>query len=407
MGDVTNLIDLLPIYYSRLFPFEDYYRWLSYGKLAKFCNREFSFTIMDDIYLRFQSYKSLHELEVEIKKLLPFKIDLGAIYNISPREQHMNPSFTPVERELVFDIDMTDYDEVRTCCQGADICSKCWKFMALACKILDTALRMDFGYKHILWVFSGRRGIHCWVCDQEARKLTVPERCAVAEYLQLIEGGEYMGKKVRFGECIPHSVRRSLQMIESIFIPFCVEEQDILGTEDRINKFLKIISDDECRDELKLLFDKCSSSNARWNAFVNYIRNLKITGNKKWSQHRHIVEEVMVQYAYPRLDINVTKGMNHLLKSPFCIHPKTGKVCIPFTAKTVDKFQPENVPTISTLIEEINEFDVKNTAEENLNMKRIRDYKKTSLNKSMHMFREFIWNLDNDGSNEIPEKMEF
>jgi len=31
MGDVSDLLDLLPIYYSRLFPFADYHRWLSYG----------------------------------------------------------------------------------------------------------------------------------------------------------------------------------------------------------------------------------------------------------------------------------------------------------------------------------------------------------------------------------------
>lgn len=31
MSDVSDLLDLLPVYYSRLFPFADYYRWLSYG----------------------------------------------------------------------------------------------------------------------------------------------------------------------------------------------------------------------------------------------------------------------------------------------------------------------------------------------------------------------------------------
>jgi len=37
------------------------------------------------------------------------------------------------------------------------------------------------------------------------------------------------------------------------------------------------------------------------------------------------MEDIVLQYTYPRLDAEVSKHRNHLLKAPFCVHPATGK----------------------------------------------------------------------------------
>ena len=47
--------------------------------------------------------------------------------------------FAPVERELVFDIDLTDYDDVRTCGKEGHICNACWPLMAVAVEVKTSA----------------------------------------------------------------------------------------------------------------------------------------------------------------------------------------------------------------------------------------------------------------------------
>ena len=51
-------------------------------------------------------------------------------------------------------------------------------------------------------------------------------------------------------------------------------------------------------------------------------------------------------HSYPRLDVEVSKKMNHLLKAPFCVHPKTGKVCVPIDPAAAWDFDVDAVPTL-------------------------------------------------------------
>lgn len=65
------------------------------------------------------------------------------------------------------------------------------------------------------------------------------------------------------------------------------------------------------------------------------------------------LEDIILQYTYPRLDAEVSKHRNHLLKAPFVIHPKTGRVCVPIDPELVEEFDPAKVPTVSQLFEEL------------------------------------------------------
>ncbi|MEE6471609.1 hypothetical protein FKM82_009309 [Ascaphus truei] len=211
-----------------------------------FQHREFCFTLKDDIYVRYQAFNNQSELEKEMQKMNPYKIDIGAVYSQKPSLHNTVKSgaFQAQEKELVFDIDMTDYDDVRRCCRSADICTKCWTLMTIAIRILDRALEEDFGFEHRLWVYSGRRGVHCWVCDESARKLSQAARSAVADYLSVVKGGEDTIKKVQLSEPFHPFIRKSLKVVEKYFEEYALVQQDILENKECWDKVLALVPDD-------------------------------------------------------------------------------------------------------------------------------------------------------------------
>ena len=350
------------------------------------------------------------EMKRAIQTRQPHKIDIGAVFSAPPKEHTtIRPElFYTVERELVFDIDMTDYDEVRNCCSGANICHKCWPFMTMALKCVDTALREDFAFKHILWIYSGRRGIHCWVNDANARKLSNDARTAVVEYLSLAvegKGGKLseelnnskIARELEDGKIHPH-LRRSYDILEPYFADYIADEagQGLFASKDKwipvLNSIPDCISGDSIREELAKEFkDHRLTGKKRWQLVKDKIfmsENSNVSNNKKrkstdYPALRRWVREIVFRYTYPRLDVNVSKAMNHLLKSPFCVHPKTGRVCIPIDPKKADSFDPFSVPTVRSLCQEIDDFDRLHPGEGAVTG----DTEKTSLKDAVEVFK--------------------
>ncbi len=103
-------------------------------------------------------------------------------------------------------------------------------------------------------------------------------------------------------------------------------------------------------------------------------------------------QDIVLEYTYPRLDINVSKKLNHLLKSPFVIHPGTGRVCVPIDRRSFEDFDPLAVPTVQELIWEIDAWTEPEVKPE----RPVQDWEKTSLKPYIDYFRSFVSTMMKD-----------
>jgi len=303
----------------------------------------------------------------------------------------------------VFVIDLTDYDGVRNCgCSGAKICGKCWTFMGMAVAVMDEGLRRDFGFKHVAWFYSGRRGVHCWVCDESARKLSNEARSAVATYFEVNLGSD-KDRTFHLPSPLHPMLSRAYKILEPQFVT-CVLPEEGHGLLDTLPSSLALLQTlPDSADSVKLkLKDRWASPKDRstprekWEqlkaallAFVGKGASKAKAPKALSALDRLRLElwpvETVFRHTYPRLDINVSKAQNHLLKSPFCVHPKTGRVCVPVDTATFAAFDPFRVPTLARLMTELDEYEARGGArDEGV----VHDWQKTSLRGPFEKFRK-------------------
>lgn len=205
-------------------------------------------------------------------------------------------------------------------------------------------------------------------------------------------------------------LERAYQHLEPIFVRDVIPNHKLFATAEQWNALLESLPEaaqpvkDHLREEWTRAKKGPTSPEHKWstlkkhlNAFIKNskpagsVKHAKTLASKDLAKLEAFCPTLVFTYTYPRLDVNVSKMRNHLLKSPFCVHPKTGRVCVPFLASEVDQFDPFQVPTLPQLLREVDAYDkaaaTNNSDDENANRSVPHDWQKTSLKPYFDKFQ--------------------
>lgn len=374
-------------YYKNLFPTEPFIQWLSSETNIPITHRELAFFFSNtSIPARFKSFENADQLKQYLIQYCPTRIDIGGIYNvISSKVPEMKNNkdfkFRIEEKELVFDIDITDYNKdssgsyvlkTRHCCQ--ELCAKCWPIIITAIKVINYYLIEQFNFNKFIWIFSGRKGVHNWICGNDIKQFTEEMRINLIEYLKF---------KDRYLNTSTTAEHPDYDEIYSQFLLPCFEQlvvtQNYFDTPEHIKQYIvyyfkdanvqqKIFYALGLELELDLeLESKMNDNNNNtdiastnmtdsipthssleyWKKLVHFSETSTVSGLNK------IVKKIVFDKVYPRLDEKVSTSLIHLLKSPFTIHPTTSKICVPIDEHTtIEQLQQLNInnPKIDDLI---------------------------------------------------------
>ena len=187
---------------------------------------------------------------------------------------------------------------------------------------------------------------------------------------------------------------RSLDILKAHFQPDILENQDPWAEPDKAERLLELLPDKALNDALRKKWDAAPgrSSSSKW-ADIDALAKTGASKNLDTTALRDAKQDIVLEYTYPRLDVEVSKKQIHLLKSPFVVHPGTGRVCVPIDTKRLEEFDPLGVPTVTELLAEIDQWEGANAKNDERETKKLQDYEKTRLKPYVEFFKSHVSNL--------------
>ena len=274
---------------------------------------------------------SIHALEIK-QAVTQFEgrindlrvLHIGGVYPSYPVK-----NVDPIGRELVIDIDATDYAHLHLLKSDLAECDASWPIVAFGLQIAESLLCDEFAYSEFLRVYSGGRGAHLYVLDEHAFHLNQETRSATVSNINLT-----MDKNGAAVDSIL-ALARTHDLLDncwSFFNKTCLKSKEDGGLgffdeDDDVEAFFERTGCQHHGRMRELAKMACLSSRhgvARFEFLEDAVRTE--FAPKDW---RKSLTKAMLAMVWPRLDIKVSEGIGHVLKAPFSIHARTGRVAIP------------------------------------------------------------------------------
>ncbi len=304
--------------------FGEYYSKAELTPPPDFERREWAFVFLENLPAFFMHrHISFHSLE----SLRSFLISSPPAHIYYSSACYDKPS-EPMERkgwlfaDLIFDID-ADHLPLKPGTKMEDAIEIAKREIIRLTEILEN----DFGVdaRKIKIVFSGGRGYHIHVYDENFRRLESPERREIVDYLSLNspEISSASMQMIRVRRCFLAFIKK---LIEKGNLSEILKKQGLRkDVTERLEKKLKIMISDEELSK-KFLSGKYSIE--------------KITSSKKFLELTDKIIESCISKVGVHIDAPVTADVKRLIRFPGSIHGKSGLRVMEVSRDHLEEFDP-------------------------------------------------------------------
>jgi len=314
--------ELTKVYLSK--KFREYYSKANLTPPPDFEKREWAFVpfekLPDFFMQRHISFDSPEELKGYILSTPPAHVFYSSACYLSPKEPMEKKGW--LYADLIFDID-ADHLPLRPGTPMSEAIEIAKKEIVYLSEILES----DFGIekRKIKIVFSGGRGYHLHVYQEEFRCLGSPERREIVDYLS-INSFDVFSKGTQ------------MMRVRKCFLNFIKE----LKKRGLLEKFIKShgIKKDVVKKIERGLDIIISDKNISRSFILGNYNLKKVSKSKKFEELCDKVLNFCISKASVHIDAPVTADVKRLIRFPGSIHGKSGLKTMEIDLNSIDEFDP-------------------------------------------------------------------